>query len=635
MTTNIQLLRSSIANKRPAPATLLEGQAAVNLNSSEPGLYFKLSSGVLTKIGPACVNSNGTAPNGSPAGSAGNAVGEQWFDGRTTLTAPVMKVYDGSIWRTTSGFTIDDANGNYSLNNQVTVRNLISNGTGANSYVQLNAGPTTDEASITAATGMVRYDSTVNEYKGYYGGTDNEWKIIGGSAGGASVTIGDIAPTTPPPVAGDLWWDSRDGRLFVYYTDANTSQWVDASPNSAGVTNIKVLDDISASFDGVQTVFQMASGGGAVAASNAQQCLIQLGGVMQRPGTDYSINGANLTFTTAPQNSSVTFAGRVLGSAYTLASGADLGACATTTSNGVWCWNSALLPGQNGQYDIGSTGAKARNLYLSGTSTVDGNSNVGGALAVTAGATVGTTLGVTGNTTVGGTLGVTGNTTIGGTNIQLNADGTSTFSDDLIVGDTSTGVQVSPNFTGTAANNACEIRFRSVNNPATGVVGLNRSSQGDGLTFSMTTTGALQIGGNSNTYISGTVSTTSASGPDFARLQSDGTNYGLRLYRSSSLRAHKTDIQDLSNAVTLTKALRPVSFKSSIESDLEAPHGGDFQVGFIAEEVEAVHTGLCTYGDGNLSGVCYDRMSAIAIAALQEALTRIEDLEARLDAAGA
>ena len=172
-------MRSSIANKRPAPATLLEGQAAVNLNSTEPGLYFKLSSGVLTKVGPTCVNASGSAPNATPAGSSGNAVGEQWLDARSALASPVLKVYDGSVWRTSSGFTVSDTTGDYSLAKGVTVRNLISNGTGASSYVRLNVGPTTDQTSITAASGMIRYDSTTNEFVGYYGGGSAGWRIIG------------------------------------------------------------------------------------------------------------------------------------------------------------------------------------------------------------------------------------------------------------------------------------------------------------------------------------------------------------------------------------------------------------------------------------------------------------------------
>ncbi len=232
MTTNIQLLRSSIANKRPAPATLLEGQAAVNLNTTEPGLYFKLSSGALTKVGPTCVNSNGVAPNATPAGSSGNAVGETWLDSRTTLSSPVLKVYDGSVWRTSSGFLVDDATGDYSLAKGVTVRNLISNGTGPNSYVKLNSGPTTDQNSITAAAGMVRYDTTSNEYMGYYGGVSAGWRILSPTAP-ATVVASNVAPASPN--VGDLWYNTSSsvggGRTYVYYDDGLTDQWVDVAPS--------------------------------------------------------------------------------------------------------------------------------------------------------------------------------------------------------------------------------------------------------------------------------------------------------------------------------------------------------------------------------------------------------------------
>ncbi|MDA7436429.1 hypothetical protein N8654_01965 [Synechococcus sp. AH-601-B19] len=42
------------------------------------------------------------------------------------------------------------------------------------------------------------------------------------------------ASTTPPanPLSGNLWFNSDDGRLYIYYTDGDSSQWVDASPDS-------------------------------------------------------------------------------------------------------------------------------------------------------------------------------------------------------------------------------------------------------------------------------------------------------------------------------------------------------------------------------------------------------------------
>jgi hypothetical protein len=57
----------------------------------------------------------------------------------------------------------------------------------------------------------------------------------GGGGGGSSVTISDIAP--PTPAQGDLWWNTEDGRLYVYYTDNDSSQWVDASPAGEGGTD--------------------------------------------------------------------------------------------------------------------------------------------------------------------------------------------------------------------------------------------------------------------------------------------------------------------------------------------------------------------------------------------------------------
>ena len=51
----------------------------------------------------------------------------------------------------------------------------------------------------------------------------------GGGGGGANVTISDTIPAGTPS-AGDLWWESDAGRLKVYYTDTDSSQWVDASP---------------------------------------------------------------------------------------------------------------------------------------------------------------------------------------------------------------------------------------------------------------------------------------------------------------------------------------------------------------------------------------------------------------------
>ena len=45
----------------------------------------------------------------------------------------------------------------------------------------------------------------------------------------ATAITGDNAPANA--AAGDLWYRTSDGRLYVYYDDGSTAQWVDANPN--------------------------------------------------------------------------------------------------------------------------------------------------------------------------------------------------------------------------------------------------------------------------------------------------------------------------------------------------------------------------------------------------------------------
>jgi len=101
----IQQLRSSTANKRPDPVSMVNGQIALNIADTSPGLFFKNASGALVKAGPVHVGS--TAPNISPAGTVGNATGELWLD--TSVTPSVLRTWDGSVWQSllsSSGNTI-------------------------------------------------------------------------------------------------------------------------------------------------------------------------------------------------------------------------------------------------------------------------------------------------------------------------------------------------------------------------------------------------------------------------------------------------------------------------------------------------------------------------------------------------
>ena len=67
--------------------------------------------------------------------------------------------------------------------------------------------------------------------KGDIGSTGTGTK--GEKGAGSSVTIGVSPPTSPTPVAGDMWWDSDDADLHVYYSDGNSNQWVSVTSSAA------------------------------------------------------------------------------------------------------------------------------------------------------------------------------------------------------------------------------------------------------------------------------------------------------------------------------------------------------------------------------------------------------------------
>ena len=48
--------------------------------------------------------------------------------------------------------------------------------------------------------------------------------------------VSDTAPAQPPAVAGNLWWDSTDGQMYILFNNQGTNQWVVANnqPGQAG-----------------------------------------------------------------------------------------------------------------------------------------------------------------------------------------------------------------------------------------------------------------------------------------------------------------------------------------------------------------------------------------------------------------
>ena len=64
-----------------------------------------------------------------------------------------------------------------------------------------------------------------------YNTANNAYNTANAAFAKANVGGANVAQTAPvSPVSGQLWWDTITGRLFIYYTDVDSSQWVEATP---------------------------------------------------------------------------------------------------------------------------------------------------------------------------------------------------------------------------------------------------------------------------------------------------------------------------------------------------------------------------------------------------------------------
>lgn len=77
----------------------------------------------------------------------------------------------------------------------------------------------------TPTDGQIYVDaSSGNQYR--YDLANTKWKYASNNYFTASV-LGSVPSGATP---GQLWWNSEYGRLLVYYSDGDSSQWVDTSP---------------------------------------------------------------------------------------------------------------------------------------------------------------------------------------------------------------------------------------------------------------------------------------------------------------------------------------------------------------------------------------------------------------------
>ena len=108
------------------------------------------------------------------------------------------------------------------------------------------------------------------------------------------------------PTLNQVYTDSTSGFSYQW----NGTVWISFS--AASSSQIKTLDDISASFNNSTQTFALTSGALSISPPTSQSLIINLGGVIQDATDDYSVSGSNIVFSTAP-TSGLSFSGISLG----------------------------------------------------------------------------------------------------------------------------------------------------------------------------------------------------------------------------------------------------------------------------------------------------------------------------------
>jgi hypothetical protein len=149
----------------------------------------------------------------------------------TTTTGPIVS-------NLTQDNLVGIAGGNYTKGN---IAKVFTLGDVADGFTDLIPGRqyyVTDSGAITnnSSIASVKLGTPIDE---------TQMRVSLANEGSGGVTVG----TAPQDLAtdGDLWWDSNAGRLKVYYVDADTAQWVDASPPASPANVPYVVGSVAGS----------------------------------------------------------------------------------------------------------------------------------------------------------------------------------------------------------------------------------------------------------------------------------------------------------------------------------------------------------------------------------------------------
>ncbi len=168
---------------------------------------------------------------------------------------------------------------------------------------------------------------------------------------------------------------------------------------------------------------------------------------------------------------------------------------------------------------------------------------------------------------------------------------------------------------------------------ATGAIVLRSNGGSGGFTATLATNGNFTVGSGSLfadnfvptatgfPYVGASAATQSAG----SACRSGSTGLGYAIGRCSSLQQYKDYTTDIPYGLDTLRDLRPVKYKWNIDSM-------EWDIGFIAEEVNAVNPIFNEYADGELSGVKYSHLTALITKAVQQLDVQVQSHDTRLSA---
>jgi len=434
------------------------------------------------------------------------------------------------------------------------------------------------------------------------------------------------------------------------------------------------LDSIESSFDGSTTGFTMQVNSTNVIMGDANQILLSLGGVIQKPGTDFTISSSTLTFTTAPAANTSFFAillgsdnggtvtptdGSVTGDKVASTGAFTIGAAGTASSL-------AGIPFYNGDttsiytHDVSGTDSTATHNTAYGITAMDaittGDANTAIGWSAGSALNTGTQNTIVGKGALASASSAGSNTAIGWnaayavttgtTAITAIGDGAYNSAGDTEAHNIAIGVNAM------AAGSLAGAEY----NVAVGNYTLDALTSGDDNVAMGYQAGTAINSGSKNTCIgkgaggaltTGDENTILGREAQAAAVDSDNS-VTLGSSNISSLRCQvqsisalsderdKTDIIDLPYGLDFINSTRPVQFKWNIRDKYcleNNPHQGKTRNGFIAQELLLIGNNeqhnLVLEDNPDRLEAAYSGMIPMLVKAVQELSAKVKELESK------